>query len=203
MDNYKCLMSGPIKNNEDYFNPISIKGFCYPSLESKFTCITLYRTAEAMHIMKLALVAVVTVSVIAAVFLLNNQNQAMLAYAQGNVTAASQSGALIGYGGQIFGLADISTNDHWTKINIASDFLPPAGKVFEVWMVDGNYAASGYPLSLGQISPTGTLKFYENLVYAPTYTDLIVTLEPQNDKDPKPAWSQSVAGYWMIPPFGQ
>ena len=70
-------------------------------------------------------------------------------------------------------------------------------------MVDGNYAASGYPLSLGQISPTGTLKYNENLVYAPTYTDLVVTLEPQNDKDPKPAWSQSVAAYWMGPPFGQ
>ena len=168
----------------------------------KLTCITLYRTAEGMHSMKLTLVAVITVSVIAGMLLLNNHEE-MQANAQGNVTMATQSGALIGYGGQIFGLADISTNDHWTKINIASDFIPPAGKVFEVWMVDGNYAASGYPLSLGQISQTGTLKFYENLVYAPTYTDLIVTLEPQNDKDPKPAWSQSVAGYWMVPPFGQ
>ncbi len=177
---------------------VILLSFCRP----KLICITLYRTAEGMHSMKLALVAVITVSVIAGMFLLNNQKD-MQANAQGNVTMASQSGALIGYGGQIFGLADISTNDHWTKINIASDFIPPAGKVFEVWMVDGNYAASGYPLSLGQISPTGTLKFYENLVYAPTYTDLIVTLEPQNDKDPKPAWSQSVAGYWMTPPFGQ
>ena len=74
-----------------------------------------------MHSMKLAIVAVITVSVIAAgMFLLNNQ--AMQANAQGNATA-SQSGALLGYGGQIFGLADVSTNDHLTKINIASDFL--------------------------------------------------------------------------------
>lgn len=181
-------------------NPIFRRLFCYLLLVPKLPCITLYRTAEGMHSMKLGLVAVIAVSVIAGMFLLNNH--AMQAYAQGNATA-SQSGALLGYGGQIFGLADVSTNDHWTNINVASDFLPPAGKVFEVWMVDGNYAASGYPLSLGQISPTGTLKFYENLVYAPTYTDLIVTLEPQNDKDPKPAWSQSVAAYWMIPPFGQ
>ena len=179
------------------FRTVILLSFC----SIKLACITLYRTAEAMHSMKLAIVAVITVSVIAAgMFLLNNQ--AMQANAQGNATA-SQSGALLGYGGQIFGLADVSTNDHLTKINIASDFLPPAGKVFEVWMVDGNYAASGYPLSLGQISPTGTLKYNENLVYAPTYTDLVVTVEPQNDKDPKPAWSQSVAGYWMIPPFGQ
>jgi anti-sigma-K factor RskA len=157
-----------------------------------------------MHIMKLALVAItVTLSVIAGVSLLNSQS--MQANAQGNATAPmiTQSGALIGYGGQIFGLVDVSTNDHQTRINIASDFLPPAGKVFEVWMVDGNYAASGYPLSLGQLSATGTMRYNENFVFAPTYTDLIVTLEPDNDKDPKPAWSQAIAGYWMIPPFGQ
>lgn len=160
--------------------------------------------------MKLALVAItVTFSVIAGVFLLNSQ--VMQANAQGNATAPtigtaptfSQSGALLGYGGQIFGLVDVSTNDHQTRINLASDFLPPAGKVFEVWMVDGNYAASGYPLSLGEISSGGTLRYNENLVYAPTYTDLVVTLEPQDDKDPKPAWSQSIAAYWLRPPFGQ
>lgn len=153
-----------------------------------------------MHSMKLALVAVITISVIVGMFMLTNH--VMQAYAQGNATAR-QSGVLLGYGGQIFGLVDVSTNDHWTKINIATDLLPPAGKVFEVWMVDGNYRASGYPLSLGQISQTGTLKYYENLVYAPTYTALMVTLEPENDKDPKPAWSQSVAVYRLIPPFGQ
>ena len=134
--------------------------FCYLSLVPKLTCITLYRTAEGMHSMKLALVAVITVSVVAGMFLLNNQS--MQANAQGNATGnatVSQSGALLGYGGQIFGLVDLSTNDHWTKINIASDFLPPAAKVFEVWMVDGNYAASGYPLSIGHISTTGTLKY--------------------------------------------
>ena len=58
-------------------------------------------------------------------------------------------------------------------------------------MVDGNYRASGYPLSLDQISPTGTLKYIESLVYSPTYTDLVVTLEPENDKDPKPLVSSS------------
>ena len=58
-------------------------------------------------------------------------------------------------------------------------------------MVDGNYRASGYPLSLGQVSPTGTLKYIESLVYSPTFTDLIVTLEPENGKDPKPLVSSS------------
>jgi hypothetical protein len=69
-------------------------------------------------------------------------------------------------------------------------------------MVDGNYRASGYQLSLGQISPTGTLKYIESLICSPTYTDL-VTLEPENDKDSKPNWSQAVAAYWLAPPFGQ
>ena len=58
-------------------------------------------------------------------------------------------------------------------------------------MVDGNYRASGYPLSLGQVSPTGTLKYIESLVYSPAFTDFIVTLEPENDKDPKPLVSSS------------
>ena len=148
--------------------------------------------------MKLQLVAVtISLSVLAGIFLLNNHSM------QANAAMVSQSGALLGYGGQIFGLVDVSTDTHKTKVNIASDFLPPSGKVFEVWMVDGNYAASGYPLSLGQISSDGTLTYNENLVYAPTYSDLVVTLEPQDDKDPKPAWSQSVAAYWMAPPFGQ
>ena len=188
--------------------PIFRTVFLLVPLGSKLICITLNRTVEGMHIMKLALVAVtITFSVIAGVLLLNSQ--AMQANAQGNTTASqtgalpSQTGALLGYGGQIFGLADVSTNDHLTKISITSGFIAPSGKVFEVWMVDGNYRASGYPLSLGQISPTGTLKYIESLVYSPTYTDLIVTLEPENDKDPKPNWSQAVAGYWLAPPFGQ
>jgi hypothetical protein len=90
-----------------------------------------------------------------------------------------------------------------TSGSITSGFIDPSGKVFEVWMVNGNYRASGYPLSLDQISPTGTLKYIESLVHSPTYTDLVVTLEPENDKDPKPNWSQAVAAYWLASPFGQ
>jgi len=70
-------------------------------------------------------------------------------------------------------------------------------------MVDGNYRASRYPLSLGQISPTGTLKYIESLVYSPTFIDLVVTLKPEYDKDRRPNWSQAVAAYWLAPPFGQ
>ena len=150
--------------------------------------------------MKLGFVTVavtISLSVIAGVFLSSNQLM------QANAVTLRQSGALLGYGGQVFGLIDASTDDHKTRINVVSDFLPPSGKVFEVWMVDANYRASGYPLSLGEISANGTLSYNENLVFSPTYTDVVVTLEPENDKDPKPNWSQSVAGYWLVPPFGQ
>src|SRR5262245_32886990 len=78
--------------------------------------------------------------------------------------AATQAGALVGYGGQIFGLIDIDSDGHKTNINIASDYLPPADKVYEAWLVDGNYYASGYPLSLGQLDLAGNLKFTEDMV---------------------------------------
>ena len=70
---------------------------------------------------------------------------------QADLVSVSKTGALLGYGKQIFGLADISTDDHLTKISIRSGFITDSGKVFEVWMVDGNYRASGYPLSFGII----------------------------------------------------
>ena len=95
-------------------------------------------------------------------------------------------------------------NSKWLLAAVLHQVLSlPSGKVFEVWMVDGNYRASGYPLSSRQISRTGTLKYIESLVYSPTYIDLVVTLEAENDKDPGPYWSQAVAAYWLASPFGQ
>ena len=133
---------------------------------------------------------------------------AMLLSTGGGMNTASavsiaQTGALIGYGGQIFGLVDVVSDGHQTDVKVATNYVPPSGKTYEVWMVDGNYYASGYPLSLGQIDSSGKLKFTENMVNAFTYTDIIVTVEPSDDKDPKPAWSQSVGAYWLTPPFGQ
>lgn len=120
-----------------------------------------------------------------------------------NITEQTQTGVLVGYGGQLFGLVDISTNGRTTEVNIASNFLPPPGKVFEAWIVDGGGGASGYPLSLGQLFSSGTLRFNEHMVNAYTYTDLVITLEPANDLDPGGAWSQTVAAYLLAPPFGK
>ena len=66
-------------------------------------------------------------------------------------------------------------------------------------MVDGNYRGSRYPLSLGQISPTGTLKYIEVWFTPPPIQNLVVTLEPENVKDPKLNWSQAVTAYWLSP----
>ena len=120
-----------------------------------------------------------------------------------STTVQTQSGVLVGYGGQLFGLVDISTNGRTTEVNIATDFLPPPGKVFEAWLVDGGGGASGYPLSLGQLFTSGTLKFDEHMVNAYTYTDLIITVEPVNDLDPGGAWSQTVGAYLLASPFGK
>jgi hypothetical protein len=120
-----------------------------------------------------------------------------------NTKEQTQTGVLVGYGGRLFGLVHISTNGHTTEVNIASDFLPPPGKIFEAWLVDGGGGASGFPLSLGQLFKSGTLKFNEHMVNAYTYTDLIVTLEPTNDLDPGGAWSQTVAAYLLAEPFGK
>jgi hypothetical protein len=115
----------------------------------------------------------------------------------------SQNGVLVGYGGQIFGLINVESNGHSTKVSAATDFVPNPDMVFEAWLVDGNYAASGYPMSLGQFIRDGTLSYNENLVNAYTFTDITVTMEPKDDKDPKPAWSNAVGAYYMASPFGQ
>jgi hypothetical protein len=81
--------------------------------------------------------------------------------------------------------------------------VPNQDKVFEAWLVDGNYAASGYPLSLGQFIKDGSLSYSENLVNAYTYTDIAITMEPKDDTDPKPSWSNQVGVYLLSPPFGK
>jgi hypothetical protein len=132
----------------------------------------------------------------------------MFVTGSGNIAVAqqgvdSQQGVLIGYNGQIFGVVNVASNGHTTRVDTVTDLAPNPDMVFEAWLVDGNYAASGYPLSLGQFIKDGTLQFDENLVNSNTYTDIMVTMEPRNDLDPKPAWSNAVGAYYLAPPFGK
>ena len=55
----------------------------------------------------------------------------------------------------------------------------------------------------GQFVKDGTLQFDESLINSNTYTDIMVTMEPRNDLDPKPAWSNAVGAYYLAPPFGK
>ncbi|MGC2562613.1 MAG: hypothetical protein WA326_06370 [Nitrososphaeraceae archaeon] len=41
------------------------------------------------------------------------------------------------------------------------------------------------------------------MVHTYTYTDVMVTMDPRNDLDPKPAWSNAVRAYYMSAPFGK
>ncbi|HZB17027.1 MAG TPA: anti-sigma factor [Nitrososphaeraceae archaeon] len=149
--------------------------------------------------MKFSIVAVLITSVIGVALISLPFENAQAT----STTEQTQSGGIVGYGGQLFGLVDISTNGRTTEVSIATDFLPPPGKVFEAWLVDGGGGASGYPLSLGQLFSSGTLKFDEHLVNAYTYSDLIITIEPANDLDPGGAWSQTAGAYLLASPFGQ
>ena len=73
------------------------------------------------------------------------------------IKTTCQTGALIGYGGTIFGLANVCTNGYTINVDLVSNYLPQSGKVFEAWLVDNAGGGSGYALSMGKILDSGTL----------------------------------------------
>jgi hypothetical protein len=114
-----------------------------------------------------------------------------------------QTGALIGYGGTVFGVANVCTNGYTINVDLATNYLPKEGWVFNAWLVDDYYEGSGYPLVMGKILNTGTLSFDEIQTNARTWTDIVVTQQPADSLSPLPSWSNSVAQTWLAPPFGQ
>ena len=127
-------------------------------------------------------------SVIAAVLLttltlLMMSSVLVKAYAQTAQTKPikCQTGALIGYGGTIFGLADVCTNGNLIEVDITTNYIPQPGKVFEAWLVDDLSKGSDYALSMGKILNSGSLRFQEVMNNATTYTDIVVTQEPAGD----------------------
>jgi hypothetical protein len=120
-----------------------------------------------------------------------------------NAVQYPQTYVIVGWGGKTIGLANIISDGHQTTINLSTPYIPPQGKTFEAWLVDGNYGASGYTLSLGQFDEKGILRYRANLVNAYTYTDLAVTVEPKDDPDPKPAASNQVGVSVLSSPFGK
>lgn len=145
---------------------------------------------------------IIAITVIAAIGLALAPSALANVQAQAEPTKC-QTGALIGYGGTIFGAANVCTNGYTINVDLATNYLPQSGKVFEAWLVDDYYEGSGYALSMGKILNSGTLSFSEIMTNAKTYTDIVITQEPQDDLSPLASWSNSVAQTWLVPPFGQ
>jgi hypothetical protein len=145
-----------------------------------------------MFSLKISIVFTSLIVLLGSVFVSN-------AYSQ----VTDSSGIIVGREGSVFGLVDIDSDGH--KLNVAGvvNYIPPTDKVFEVWLYDGNYRASGYPLSVGMVKADGSFSMESTQVYAYTYTDLFVTMEPKDDKDPKPSYSNQVGIYVLPAPFGQ
>ncbi len=114
-----------------------------------------------------------------------------------------QNGALLGYGGVIFGISNVCTDGYTINVDLATNYLPKEDWVFNAWLVDDNSEGSGYALSMGKILEAGTLQFNEVMVNARTYTDIVVTQQPADSLSPLPSWSNSVAQTWLAPPFGE
>jgi hypothetical protein len=146
--------------------------------------------------------SIITMFVLAALGLVGTSSVFVNAYAQSESTKC-QTNALIGYGGTIFGVANICTNGYTINVDLSTNYLPKEGWVFNAWLVDDGYEGSGYPLVMGKILDSGTLSFDEIQTNARTWTDIVVTQQPANSLSPLPSWSNSVAQTWLIPPFGQ
>ena len=114
-----------------------------------------------------------------------------------------QTGALIGYGGTVFGVANLCTNGYTINVDLATNYQPKEGWVFNAWLVDDSYEGSGYPLLMGKVLEQGTLSFNQIQTNARTWTDIVVTQQPANSLSPLPSWSNSVAQTWLVPPMGQ
>lgn len=121
----------------------------------------------------------------------------------GYAQSIDQSNIIVAPTGDVFGFVDIKSDGHSLDIKGLSNYLPPSGNVFEAWLLDGGSGASGYPLSIGEFTDNLTLSYDANLVNPFTYTDLFVTIEPQDDPDPKPATSVTVGLAPLSVPFGK
>ncbi|MFY9870636.1 MAG: hypothetical protein WAK17_13030 [Candidatus Nitrosopolaris sp.] len=145
--------------------------------------------------------SVVAAFVLAALVLLVSSSALVKAYGQSEPMKC-QINALIGYGGSIFGLANVCTDGNKIDVDLTTNYIPQSGKVFEAWLVDDGAKGSGYMLSMGKFLNSGILHFHEVMNNATTYTDIVVTQEPAGDLSPLASWSNSVGQTWLLPPFG-
>jgi hypothetical protein len=93
---------------------------------------------------------VIAAFVLATLALLVSSSVLLKAYAQSEPIKC-QTNALIGYGGSIFGLANVCTDGNKINVDITTKYIPQSGKVFEAWLIDDGYKGSGYMLSMGKL----------------------------------------------------
>ena len=145
---------------------------------------------------------IIAITLIAALGLAIAPSALANVHAQAEATKC-QTGALIGYGGTVFGAANLCTNGYTINVDLATNYQPKEGWVFNAWLVDDSYEGSGYPLVMGKVLNAGTLSFDEIQTNARTWTDIVVTQQPADSLSPLPSWSNSVAQTWLVPPMGQ
>ena len=145
---------------------------------------------------------IIAITLIAALGLAIAPSALANVHAQAEATKC-QTGALIGYGGTVFGVANLCTNGYTINVDLATNYQPKEGWVFNAWLVDDSYEGSGYPLVMGKLLNAGTLSFDEIQTNARTWTDIVVTQQPADSLSPLPSWSNSVAQTWLVPPMGQ
>jgi hypothetical protein len=114
-----------------------------------------------------------------------------------------QTNIIVGPTAEVFGFTNIQSDGNSLSIRGTANYIPPEGTVFEVWLADGGSGGSGFTQNIGQIKEDLTFSYDAYLVNPFTYTDLFVTIEPENDPDPKPATSVTAGVSPLNVPFGQ
>ena len=102
------------------------------------------------------------------------------------------------YGGEKKGTLMISAQDNKINLQAEMDVAAPQDRVYEGWLEDAG--GSGYKLSLGEFD-NNELNFTQNMVNPYTYSQFVITEEPNDDVDPN--GSDVAAGAKLESPFGQ
>ncbi len=102
------------------------------------------------------------------------------------------------YGGEKKGTLMISSQDNNIKLQAQIDVAAPQDRVYEGWLEDAG--GSGYKLSLGEFD-NNELNFTQKMVNPYTYSQFVITEEPNDDADPN--GSDVAAGAKLESPFGQ
>jgi hypothetical protein len=102
------------------------------------------------------------------------------------------------YGGEKRGTLLISTQDNNLNLQAEIDVAAPQDRVYEGWLEDAS--GSGYKLSLGEFD-NNELNFTQKMVNPYTYSQFVITEEPNDDVDP--LGSDVAAGAKLESPFGQ